>query len=113
MRTLICILLFFVMVVWFFGKCAKEKSCEGEGCGGNVPPVIIDTIPIQIDTTDTVKEYLVYYNIPVDSNYLLSHIEPEFKSKYRDFYDFYIIGKESDDSSYIFIGEYDVIDPMD
>lgn len=97
----------YILLTAFLITCTKEYSGEGT-------PVVVDTIPNPVDTIPVVpKTFIIKYNIPVDSNYKLSHIEPEFKSKYREFYDFYVIGKVDDSVRYTYTGEYDATDPMD
>lgn len=90
MKIILSILLLFIIT------CAKEKSCEG--C---YEP--IDSIP---------KTYVIYYEIPVENNDQLTSLEPQFKSKYRDWYNFTSLPVIDDSLFIIYKDSLDVGDEM-
>lgn len=83
----------FILLIIFLITCAKEKSCEG--CRDSIP-----------------KTYWIYYEIPVEKNNELTSLEPQLKSKYRDWYNFTSLPIIDDSLFIIYKDSLDVGDEM-
>lgn len=58
------------------------------------------------------KTYWIYYEIPVENNDQLTSLEPQLKTKYRDWYNFTSLAIVSDSVRVIYKDSLDVADQM-
>lgn len=96
-KTLIPIFIFLSLIT-----CTKEYSGQRE----REPPIIVDTIPPPI------KTYWIYYELPVEGNNDLTSLEPQLKTKYRDWYNFTSLLIVDDSLFWIYRDSLDVGDEM-
>lgn len=96
MKLLLSILILFLIT------CTKEYSGQRE----KEPPIIVDTIPPHI------KTYWIYYELPVEGNNDLTSLEPQLKTKYRDWYNFTSLLIVDDSLFWTYRDSLDVSDAM-
>lgn len=61
---------------------------------------------------DSIKTYWIYYEIPIENNNDLVSFEPQFKNKYRDWYNFTSLPVIDDSLFIIYKDSLDVGDEM-